>query len=322
MDARHFFKQSITTKLSFFSYKVIRNIASVYWICNRLASPLQTPNIYPYFYNRDFHESFNIKFSMQPNDILADSMLVLCDRKWIDLKVSHLEFRPSLTFSMGQCFNWHRLNNDGSCWVGIIGRYPVAILEKETTSYFCRLDDFSIYEDDKMSLALVREYLQLDTKMQDLARSWIEQCVRMKVVYEVLGGIRILRQDPWECLISFICSSNNNIKRITLMLSRIRTKYGRPICALEYETDEEGGTGSWRVVSTIEQAKQTHSDILRTPQRELQSLDSDTLLLESPYSALLESPRSGYSPLKLLKNGSVLQLYGHSLFSLLFFIAS
>lgn len=37
------------------------------------------------------------------------------------------------------------------------------------------------------------------------------------------------RQDPTECLFSFICSSNNNIPRITLMLDRLRAAYGEPL---------------------------------------------------------------------------------------------
>jgi hypothetical protein len=48
--------------------------------------------------------------------------------------------------------------------------------------------------------------------------------------------MRILRQDPWECLISFICSSNNNIARIGQMLAKLRARYGAPIAALDGET--------------------------------------------------------------------------------------
>ena len=42
-------------------------------------------------------------------------------------------------------------------------------------------------------------------------------------------GMRILRQDPWECLISFICSSASNIKRITKNIEAICDKFGQPI---------------------------------------------------------------------------------------------
>lgn len=40
------------------------------------------------------------------------------------------------------------------------------------------------------------------------------------------------RQDPVECLFSFICSSNNNIARITLMLDKLRTTYGKPLLSV------------------------------------------------------------------------------------------
>lgn len=42
-------------------------------------------------------------------------------------------------------------------------------------------------------------------------------------------GIRMLRQDPWENLISFICSSNNNISRISLMIQRFCERFGNPL---------------------------------------------------------------------------------------------
>ena len=42
-------------------------------------------------------------------------------------------------------------------------------------------------------------------------------------------GMRILKQDPWECMISFICSSASNIKRITNNIEAICDKFGNPI---------------------------------------------------------------------------------------------
>ena len=44
-----------------------------------------------------------------------------------------------------------------------------------------------------------------------------------------LPGVRCLRQDPWECTLSFICSSNNNIKRITLLVNALRYNFGSKI---------------------------------------------------------------------------------------------
>jgi N-glycosylase/DNA lyase len=41
--------------------------------------------------------------------------------------------------------------------------------------------------------------------------------------------MRVLRQDPWECLVSFICSSASNIPRITRNIESICDVYGRPV---------------------------------------------------------------------------------------------
>lgn len=62
-------------------------------------------------------------------------------------------------------------------------------------------------------------------------------CPRMKLITAHLVGARVCRQDPWECLISFICSSNNNIKRITLILERFRRLFGVYICTLLMDDD-------------------------------------------------------------------------------------
>ena len=53
----------------------------------------------------------------------------------------------------------------------------------------------------------------------------------MEAISRSLPGLRILRQEPCECLFSFICSSNNNVPRITLILDRMRERYGERLCA-------------------------------------------------------------------------------------------
>lgn len=62
--------------------------------------------------------------------------------------------------------------------------------------------------------------------LTDLYQEWSTQCDRMKVIASHLPGVRILDQDPFYCMISFLCSSNNNIPRITKMLSSLQRTYG------------------------------------------------------------------------------------------------
>lgn len=68
-----------------------------------------------------------------------------------------------------------------------------------------------------------------DDILARLYTEWAKADDRMRVIVEALPGMRILRQPPVECLFSFICSSNNNISRITQMLDKLRQRYGTRI---------------------------------------------------------------------------------------------
>jgi len=74
---------------------------------------------------------------------------------------------------------------------------------------------------------MLKDYLQLDVKLQELYSKWAEVDEHFKSKAATFAGVRVLRQDPVENLISFICTSNNNIGRITLMISKLCEKYGR-----------------------------------------------------------------------------------------------
>jgi N-glycosylase/DNA lyase len=65
--------------------------------------------------------------------------------------------------------------------------------------------------------------------LKDLYAEWSHACPRLRAIAPVIPGVRIIQQDPFECLMSFICSTNNNIPRITKMLNAIRRAYGTPL---------------------------------------------------------------------------------------------
>ncbi|GAA5989350.1 hypothetical protein JCM10908_001273 [Rhodotorula pacifica] len=91
----------------------------------------------------------------------------------------------------------------------------VADLEKDTTR------------------GLLTTYFQLDTPLEPLYADWSNRDPKFKRKIERekerLGGIRVLRQNEWETLVSFICSANNNIARITLMVNRLCAALGDPL---------------------------------------------------------------------------------------------
>ncbi|KAF9265482.1 DNA glycosylase [Marasmius fiardii PR-910] len=85
---------------------------------------------------------------------------------------------------------------------------------------------------DNETLVWLRDYFQLDIDLLKLYDEWgLKDPVFMNIK-ERFSGIRMLRQDPWENLISFICSSNNNISRISKMVQNLCKEFSAPILAL------------------------------------------------------------------------------------------
>ncbi|KAJ8605146.1 hypothetical protein CTAYLR_000486 [Chrysophaeum taylorii] len=85
-------------------------------------------------------------------------------------------------------------------------------------------------EDDEAVVRGLREYFQVSETLEPLYARWAGCDPRMAEVAAAIEGARVIRQDPVECLTAFICSSNNNIPRITLMLRRLRERFGTRLC--------------------------------------------------------------------------------------------
>lgn len=74
--------------------------------------------------------------------------------------------------------------------------------------------------------ALVQHYLNLSPNLTSLYAQWSSADANFAKKAPKFTGIRILRQDAWEALIGFICSSNNNIARISQMMHKLCIHYG------------------------------------------------------------------------------------------------
>ena len=80
-----------------------------------------------------------------------------------------------------------------------------------------------------METALIlHNYFQLMIKLSDLFEKWCKSDPRFEKGL-IPVGIRVLAQDPLENLISFICSSNNNVQRISKMIKTLCDQYGKKI---------------------------------------------------------------------------------------------
>jgi N-glycosylase/DNA lyase len=72
------------------------------------------------------------------------------------------------------------------------------------------------------------EFFRLDDDYEGILKSISKDAFIRKAIKENFG-MRIIRQDPWECLISYICSANNNIPRIKKNLELISAGFGKAI---------------------------------------------------------------------------------------------
>ncbi|XP_037525737.1 N-glycosylase/DNA lyase isoform X2 [Rhipicephalus sanguineus] len=89
----------------------------------------------------------------------------------------------------------------------------------------------------------LRDYFQLEVDLEDLYTDWCNVDPTFKATANYLPGIRVLRQEPLEALMAFICSSNNNITRISSMVEKLCTMYGTKLL--------DGKEGSFYAFPTV-----------------------------------------------------------------------
>lgn len=124
------------------------------------------------------------------------------------------------TLTSGQAFRWQRQEQG---WVGVIGERWVRLRsrgERLTAETAESVDDW----------AWLTHYLQLDLDL-DLVLNSFPADVPMQTALGACRGLRLLRQDPWECLASFILSSTKQILQIQQIISELCRKYGTPVSA-------------------------------------------------------------------------------------------
>ena len=77
-------------------------------------------------------------------------------------------------------------------------------------------------------LSRFREYLRLDDDLPAIYEV-ITRDQRVSDQVKLYPGLRVLRQEPWECLVAYICSANSNIETIHLNMERLSNEFGSPL---------------------------------------------------------------------------------------------
>ena len=129
-------------------------------------------------------------------------------------------FELAHIFDCGQCFRWNK-QIDGS-YTGVFKGNVLNIKKVDNVIVFKGICNGNIQEAVTDYFDLGRDYEQIKKQL-----SKIDKNVSNSIKYG--EGIRILNQDLWETIISFIISANNNIPRIKGIIERLSKKYGNEI---------------------------------------------------------------------------------------------
>lgn len=120
------------------------------------------------------------------------------------------------TLSSGQTFEWYQ-NSKNDEWHGTIYGNPLVLKQsgdkKSGSLEYDFLDGINREED-------INKYFGLDEDYEDLINK-ISFDKYINTTLEKLYGLRVIRQDPWFCINSFILSSNNTVKNIQAILRKI-----------------------------------------------------------------------------------------------------
>ncbi len=127
------------------------------------------------------------------------------------------DFNTDHIFDCGQCFRWNR-EPDGS-YTGIAGAGPANIAFRD--------DTVLIDTADNATAGFWRNYLDLDRDYGQIKQTLASEDEVIRRAIEYGHGIRILNQNRWETVISFIISQNNNIPRIKGCIENLCRNFGK-----------------------------------------------------------------------------------------------
>ncbi len=118
------------------------------------------------------------------------------------------------TLSCGQAFRWEKVEG---WWQGIVDDRAIRIRQDERHLTFSGVDT-----------GFVRDYFRLDQDLPAILSSIDRDPVIAAAIREC-RGLRLARQQPWECLVSYICATNTNIPAVKRRVALMAERFGRPV---------------------------------------------------------------------------------------------
>ena len=127
------------------------------------------------------------------------------------------QFNLNYSLNCGQTFNW---TNQDNCWYGVIKNDVYCLKQDDNVLYIDSTNSDCIntmkkyfrYQDN---YELIISHISLDPFIQSTIQNFI--------------GLRLIRQDPWECTLSYLCASNTSISNIRKMVGHLSKRFGNEL---------------------------------------------------------------------------------------------
>lgn len=136
------------------------------------------------------------------------------------LRIEMKDFNPFHTFLCGQCFRWER--DEKGIWIGVVKGSCLKLSWDDRTCTFSDLSEQEFFEK-------YVPYFDLDTDYESIKETLSHKDEHLRRAVTFGSGIRLLRQDLWEVLLSFLISQNNGIPRIKQIIESLSLHFGKPV---------------------------------------------------------------------------------------------
>lgn len=125
----------------------------------------------------------------------------------------------------GQAHRWRREGSEEEPWYsGVVRGNFIRLRQLEPN----RVEFHAAPWPEASVVPVLQHYFRLDDNLcqiqKEISHDW-----RVAAMVKQYPGLCVLRQEPWECLVAYICSANSNIQRIHQVLENIAEAFGSPI---------------------------------------------------------------------------------------------
>jgi N-glycosylase/DNA lyase len=133
------------------------------------------------------------------------------------------DYDLAATLDSGQVFRWEKQNDS---WSGVIGEHWVQLTQVRDGLRIGTAAPVKNWD-------WLRRFLQTEVDLAGVLKTFPDDAP-MRAAVAACHGLRVLRQDPWECLASFILSSTKQIVQIRQIISLLCERFGEPVHNCNY----------------------------------------------------------------------------------------